>query len=497
MDGHEKVDFLYSSPAPTRRQPTAGFISSVLNLLKAAIGSGVLALPYAMNVLGYIPFLFIIFPAAASALFSIYTILSACEYFNVHTYEKVTQQAFKKKLGWEYGGARVAGFILFAQVIGSCTSYSFILKSQLPELIKFLLLKSDICVDNNSWYLQGNTILAGILIFIVFPLTCKKKLDFLKYPSGCGVIAFLFTAAIIITFKFWTGCEDLISKGLSAEESTNNDCGYKPDENTLKDWFDFEETIAEMRNRSLSAQADDTCTAYPIQKFDIKKVGPVISSMFFAFNCHDALLSIYDNLKHGTKNKMMTVAYTAFTVIQTVYVSVAFFGYFTWKGTTVSDILLMYSATNSESFAIFFARLFVCFSVLFSIPLLTFASRLAFYRFALDEGQQADTDKKSFFGGRISGKNLKHHIYNVSFLAMIFILVSLMADNLGGIIWLAGLCSMHLYVILPSVVWIFTFYGLEGDKRPDHYSRNLTVCVILIIVGELFVLYEVVRPFVH
>lgn len=315
----------------------AGFISSSLNLLKCIIGAGILSLPWTVSVLGMLTFTGILLPAAACGLFSIYLLLHCCDKFHVFTYERVTENAFKKRFDRPILGRKIAAFFVSTTALGSICSYSFIIKSQLPELIKFLLVQLNVaCFDNTIWFLNGNNILILIMAFIIFPLTCFKKLDFLKYSSGSGFFVMVFCILVIVTFKFLNvGCESVLSNGLSNSTTTqSNLCNYVPSKKSLKDWASFKSSLDQLRNDSTNGLTQGTeCQAVyfkPMSQTLTDDFGKAVSSIFFAFNCHDTLLSIYDNLKHGSKPKMMKVASSVMSVVVILYMVTAFFGYLTW-----------------------------------------------------------------------------------------------------------------------------------------------------------------------
>lgn len=93
----------------------------------------------------------------------------------------------------------------------------------------------------------------------------------------------------------------------------------------------------------------------------------------------------------------------------------------------------MYSGTAADSFAIFFARLAVCLSVLFSIPVYMYAVRGAVWRSIFTDDEEMDQtkfDSQRYLGIRMG--EIKHHVFNILFLILVFMLVSVFADSLRG-----------------------------------------------------------------
>lgn len=454
---------------------TATLNTSVFNMLKACIGSGVLALPFCLKTLGWLLFLCLLFPSAYIAWFSIYLLAEVCEYYDVFSYEEATQKTFLKSFGWPNFGSMLAGFFIWAQSLASVTGYSFIIKSQLPELIKFVLEKLQVCVSNESYYLNGNFILASIMILVLFPLACFRKLDFLKYSSLLGVGAMLTTGLIIAAFKFKVSCEDLLiiddqTKNATAEQV----CQYQPDADSLKDWKNFEDTITSIRKNNVDdpSSNNDICSTKATNSLN-SDFGGVVNTIIFSFNLHDAVMSIYSSLRNGSKTKMMKVSTISFLIVCSLYLIVGFFGYLTWKGFTVSDILLMYSKTSPDSVVIFAARLFVCTSVAFSIPIYTFAARRAFWRvFFPSDLEQRKSNEISCFGELVSGEAAKHHLFSVFFLGLALSFAMAGSDNLGGILWACGLVSICIYIVIPPILWILTFISKNNYLSTEKTSNS-------------------------
>jgi len=337
--------------------------------------------------------------------------------------------------------------------------------------------------------------------------------------------AYSFTVMIIISFKFIVSCVDLVSPSSSNGDDgeilqavNQTGCtGYKPSNKTLQDWMDLESQITALRNSNNNdTSSTEICQAQmfvPVTSESASNFFSAIASVFFAYNLHDTLLAIYENLRNRSKKLMMTVSATAFAVIITIYALTAYFGYFTWYGITVSDVLLMYSATSPDSWAIFSARLFVLTSVMFSIPLVTFAARLAFYRTIfperiaggyqigkLDSETEAGSDdvSKDVVAPAIDAEisPIQKYGYNIVFLGVVYLIASFLTDSIGQIIAVGGLVSIHLYVVLPPIVWILTFWeeinSFDKILKNTTGLLNLLMCVFMVTLGEFFVVMKLI-----
>ena len=489
----------------------ASFGSSVFNMMNGAVGSGILALPYACSFLGYGGFIITLVAAGCVSLFAVYLLLANCEYYNCYSYEKVCKNAIEKVWPkFDYLGARIAGFVIFFQIICSVATYGTILKTRIPELIQFVLEMNQICVDNDSWFFDGNILLAIIYLTVVLPLMFAKNLDFLKYSSAVGMISMFITALVILGHSFVYQCTDAIegvemleqyanNQSSSSSNQCNTACCYQPDEKILKDWENFK---AETKNAD-----NQTCE---IMFYQDEPRDPEIpstmafSAIFFSCILHDVVLSIYENLKDASKEKMMKVSYVTYAGFLSMYATVGLSGYFTWGKLVTSDVIIAYSSVASDSLIIFMARILITNTVLFSIPLVAFAGRKAFWSMVLDESLQKKTSGNNW-------QNFKHYGFAVIFLAFEYLMAT-KAETLGAIINFSGVTACLIYMILPSGAWICTFYDRkpgsaemmmhdkereafqesEGQKGGDYscrrkYTIHFILAVLMQILGIYFI----------
>ena len=355
----------------------SGFSASIFNVMNTAIGSGIIGLPYAAAKTGYGFFTIALLAVAAMAYYSIDLLTEIGEYFQANSYEEIAGAVFNKKwIGKRLVGLRLAAFFIFFAVTVSVCSYFFMLKSELPELIKFALIKFNVkCVDADSYLLNGNFLMLVVIVLVILPITFAKNLDFLKYASASGMFSMTFCILTIVVFKFQISCQDLIDNDAENAELLENECLYKPDHETLADWEKFQTGFQQMKNDSKNGES--VCEPEFFKPTFMQAFG----NLFFAFLCHDCIMSIYGELRSSggqTRKKMMRVCRYAFSGITTLYLLCGLFGYFTWYDATISEILLTYSMGYSDNIFIFAARLFVLITVTFSVPIVHYACRKAF-----------------------------------------------------------------------------------------------------------------------
>lgn len=156
-------------------------------------------------------------------------------------YEEIAGAVFNKRWqGKRLVGLRLAAFFIFFAVTVSVCSYFFVLKSELPELIKFALIKFNVkCVQSDSYMLNGNFLMLIVILIVILPITFAKNLDFLKYASASGMFSMTFCIITIVVFKFKIGCSDLVGDVVE-DDLLKNECNYEPDHETLKDWTKFQ-----------------------------------------------------------------------------------------------------------------------------------------------------------------------------------------------------------------------------------------------------------------
>jgi len=430
-------------PTPPKRKGSS-FTVGVINTMNMLIGAGILSMPYSTANLGYVMFPIYSLIVGFLSFYTVDLLVQACDVIKRYTYEEIAEEAFYRTFGKRNVGRKIVGTMLFITSIGACLSYGFIIKSQSPELLKTLLLKFDVaCVENASsaWFFDGNILYLIITICITLPITMARHLDFLKYPSLIGMLAMFATIVIIVCFKSVISCKALVEGiDLESSESSNqnqnqfvsNKCGYSPNEKVLNDWSDFSKSL---QNAAISKKNDtnaDYCVAEPLiynEKFTAS-----MSTLFYSWMSHAGILTIYDSLQDRSRRSMQKVLSAGYIVNFIMNLLIGIFGYLTWYEMTISDVLLLYSSTSSENIWIFFTRLFVNLTVLFSIPILLFMGRVGFFNIFKNSSEGETEDISKVFTV----------VYNLLFLGLNWAIVSFLADSLGKIIFVAGLINVSI-----------------------------------------------------
>jgi len=410
------------------------------------------------------------------AYYSISLLVEIGEHFQANSYEEIAGAVFNKRWqGKRLVGLRLAAFFIFFAVTVSICSYFFMLKSELPELIKFALIKFNVkCVESGSYLLNGNFLMLIVILVVILPITFAKNLDFLKYASASGMFSMTFCIVTIVVFKFQIGCSDLVSD-VVGDDLLKNECDYEPDHETLKDWTKFQNALSTMQNLSKSGD-ESVCQA----QFFKTSFMDAFGNLFFAFLCHDCIMSIYSELRASGKNgnqgvKFMRVCRYAFAGITSLYMLCGLFGYFTWYDSTISEILLAYSHGYSDNIFIFAARLFVLVTVTFSVPIVHYACRKAFCMLVYGEYvlHTTSSDNKSRIYTFQYG-------FPVVYLGLISLLV-IKAETVQVFFNFGGqITHPTLYVLFPPLFWLLTFAQTSQNKTKIY--GNAAMCVLACFV---------------
>uniref|UniRef100_A0A8C7VM57 Solute carrier family 38 member 4 n=1 Tax=Oncorhynchus mykiss TaxID=8022 RepID=A0A8C7VM57_ONCMY len=133
------------------------FGMSVFNLSNAIMGSGILGLSYAMANTGIVLFVVLLLGVAILSLYSVHL----CHFFINGN----------RAFGWP--GKMAAFGSITLQNIGAMSSYLFIVKYELPEVIRaFMGLEQ----SSGEWYMNGNYLVVFVSIGIILPLCILKNL---------------------------------------------------------------------------------------------------------------------------------------------------------------------------------------------------------------------------------------------------------------------------------------------------------------------------------
>jgi amino acid permease len=440
-----KVSVYHQEPT----KASAGFAMSVFNLMNAILGSGILGLAYAMSNLGIILFLVLTVIVAILALYAINLLLDLCAQTDVKAYEKLGFASFGKP------GRIVTACCILMQNIGAMSSYLFIVKYELPNVLMTLMGMHE---NDGSWYLNGDILVIFVTLTTIMPLASLKSIGFLGYTSGFSICCMLFFTGVIIAKKFTIPCP-LFDQALFEHHDNITNATTEIITNAITEVYDGT-TASPTGNEHMIEEAQELYDTFGPQQCEpnlatlSSRWAYSIPTMTFSFVCHTAVLPIYAELKQPSPAKMQAVSNTSVSICLVLYVLSAIFGYLTFFNWMEAEMLLMYSYVDSADVMTLVVRLTVLFAVILTDSLTHFPARKAI-TFLIFPDQPFTWAKHLGIMG-----------FLLTFINVLVIFVPSIREVFGII---GATASTMLVFILPSV-----FY-LKLDKRPIKTPRKISV----------------------
>uniref|UniRef100_A0A2D4PD87 Sodium-coupled neutral amino acid symporter 2 n=3 Tax=Micrurus TaxID=8634 RepID=A0A2D4PD87_MICSU len=295
--GKKKYETEYVHPG------TTSFGMSVFNLSNAIVGSGILGLSYAMANTGIALFVILLVFVSIFSLYSVHLLLKTSNEGGSLLYEQLGMKAFGMP------GKLAASASITMQNIGAMSSYLYIVKYELP-----LVIKAFFNIEEHSrelyWYTNGDYLVILVSLLLILPLSLLKNLGYLGYTSGFSLLCMVFFLIVVICKKFQIPCgmeHDLIN-------ATLNITTEQP-------------VIANETN--VNATHNSCVPKYFIFNSKTVYAVPILT---FSFVCHPAILPIYEELKGRSRRRMMKVSNVSFFAMFLMYLLAALFGYLTFYG---------------------------------------------------------------------------------------------------------------------------------------------------------------------
>ncbi|XP_040199840.1 sodium-coupled neutral amino acid transporter 1 isoform X1 [Rana temporaria] len=378
---------------------------SVFNLSNAIMGSGILGLAYALANTGIVLFVLLLISVTLLSIYSLNLLLKCSQETGCMVYEKLGEQVFGTP-----GRMLVFGSTSL-QNVGAMLSYLFIVKNELPNVLKFLMGIE----DSTPWYLDGRFLLVLVTVIIILPLCLLKNLGYLGYTSGFSLTCMFFFLVVVVYNKFKIPCP---------QDNVNG-------------------TSSSLHNTT----SEQICT--PKYVTFNSKTAYALPTLAFAFVCHPSVLPIYSELRDRSQKKMQLVSHLSFFAMFIMYLLTAVFGYLTFYNKVHSELLSTY--TNQKDALILTVRLAVITAVILTVPVLFFTVRSSLF-------EVARKTKYNFW---------QHLIVTIVLLSMIDLLVIFipsMKDIFGAI----GATSANMLIfILPASLYLKITNGNDalGTQR--------------------------------
>ncbi|XP_063073394.1 sodium-coupled neutral amino acid symporter 2 isoform X2 [Engraulis encrasicolus] len=321
---------------------SATFGMSVFNLGNAIMGSGILGLSYAMANTGIALFVILLVAVCIFSLYSVHLLLKTANEGGSMVYEQLGFKAFGMP------GKLAASISITMQNIGAMSSYLFIVKYELP-----IVIRSFVGESNGEWYTNGDYLVIMVTIAIILPLSLLKNLGYLGYTSGFSLLCMVFFLIVVIIKKFEIPCPltaDILNATINATAST----------------------LAQI-NTTVTDYSEDTCTPkYFVFNSQTVYAVPILT---FAFVCHPAILPMYEELKDRSRKRMQGVANVSFMGMFIMYFLAALFGYLTFNAHVEPELLHTYSKVYKFDVVLLIVRLAVLTAVTLTVPVVLFPIR--------------------------------------------------------------------------------------------------------------------------
>uniref|UniRef100_A0A8D0GUI4 Solute carrier family 38 member 4 n=1 Tax=Sphenodon punctatus TaxID=8508 RepID=A0A8D0GUI4_SPHPU len=314
--------------SPPSSKGTTSLGMSSFNLSNAIMGSGILGLSYAMANTGIILFVILLFSVAILSLYSVHLLLKTAKEGGSLIYEKLGEKAF----GWP--GKFSAFICITMQNIGAMSSYLFIIKYELPEVIRAFLKIEE---NSGDWYLNGNYLIIFVTIGVILPLSLLKSLGYLGYTSGFSLTCMVFFV--------------------------NNGVGNWTYNNTVPIGVKYE------------AHGDNSDKCEPKYFIFNSRTAYAIPILAFAFVCHPEVLPIYSELKDRSRRRMQNVSNISICFCQTTLCLSELTLFFLFVGEVEDELLHTYTKVYTFDTLLLMVRLAVLVAVTLTVPIVLFPIR--------------------------------------------------------------------------------------------------------------------------
>uniref|UniRef100_A0A4W5ME87 Solute carrier family 38 member 4 n=1 Tax=Hucho hucho TaxID=62062 RepID=A0A4W5ME87_9TELE len=352
------------------------FGMSVFNLSNAIMGSGILGLSYAMANTGIVLFPLSVYLSSPFCFFSSVSLNITHHHIVVVLtgsliYEKLGERAF----GWP--GKMAAFGSITLQNIGAMSSYLFIIKYELPEVIRAFM-------GLDEWYMNGNYLVVFVSIGIILPLCILKNLGYLGYTSGFSLSCMVFFLGVLIYKKYNLPCPMPFMYHHTNHSTNGTALGphalhngtvlmdFSRADMSPASYLDGHHTSG-VRFEPHPDDVEEMCTPkYFVFNSQTAYTVPILA---FSFVCHPEILPIYSELKDRSRRKMQNVSNLSILAMLVMYMFSALFGYLTFYENVEAELLHTFTKVYTFDTMLLLVRLAVLTAVTLTVPIVLFPIR--------------------------------------------------------------------------------------------------------------------------
>jgi len=289
------------------------FRNAFWNLMNGIIGSGILALPYAMSNLGYLICTFAMILVATMTAFSVSNVLLCCQKANLQTlsYESLSHRLAGNK------GKYLTILMIWLHTVIAMSSYVTVVKQQLPELFMVPLQTANTCVAKDSIWLNGNFIAFLVTILVIMPLSAMKKVDMLSFTSSLAMCLMGLFSLILFVFQWKIECP-FVEASFETEAGTNNSTQTASTESegpageqSCLDWQQVRQNNSkEYEPFTIAAQQiqekqdlEEICYVSSIGDLTHMNAASALPNLVFSFMCITTVFPIFGDLTEAIREK--------------------------------------------------------------------------------------------------------------------------------------------------------------------------------------------------
>ncbi|XP_070976788.1 sodium-coupled neutral amino acid transporter 4-like [Oncorhynchus clarkii lewisi] len=454
------------------------FGMSVFNLSNAIMGSGILGLSYAMANTGIVLFVVLLLGVAILSLYSVHLLLMTAKEGGSLIYEKLGERAF----GWP--GKMAAFGSITLQNIGAMSSYLFIVKYELPEVIRaFMGLEQ----SSGEWYMNGNYLVVFVSIGIILPLCILKNLGYLGYTSGFSLSCMVFFLGVLIYKKYNLPCpmpfmyhtnHSMNGTALGPHALHNGTVlmDFSRADMSPASYLDGHHTSG-VRFEPHPDDVEEMCTPkYFVFNSQTAYTVPILA---FSFVCHPEILPIYSELKDRSRRKMQNVSNLSILAMLVMYMFSALFGYLTFYGNVEAELLHTFTKVYKFDTMLLLVRLAVLTAVTLTVPIVLFPIRSSINTMLFSQ--------REFSWVR--------HMLIAAFILLFNNLLVIFVPTIRDIFGFIGSSAATMLIfILPAA-----FYLRLVKSVPMHSVQKISAAIFL-VVGIIFMfssLSLIVMDWIH
>jgi len=390
-------------------------------------GSGMLGIPHAFSVAGYmLGMVLITFFACCSAFGSHLLACSAKRVGRVPSSFYSVTNVVVPRWTWLVDGA------VAIKCCGVTISYLIIVGDLFPEAMEYFGAYS------KRWLYVTITWSIGAV------LASFQSISALRWTAGVAVLIVLWSAALIILFYFRTG-------------ASHDPCPEYP--GLLP------------------------CNGAEFARFGSEplKIAKSLPVFIFGFTCQQNVFSICNEVVYVSKKRVNNIIFSAYFLSLAAFTVTAVFGYITYGDRVAPDVLKTYPANALVGIT----RIMFSILVTFSYPLQVHPARnscLALWRFASPSGDAVAQARWGEEQRRVEGRR---YIMVTGFLLLLSLCVALLLEDLGVILGIVGATgSTTVSYILPGLVYFSTFRSWSIKR----VFALMLLCAGLVIMPTCLVL---------